>query len=198
MNFTKTNSFLNSPFARPHHFLPFLSLPNLPSASIAVLQGQLSNQNAPACMPNRERRPFSLFVTDRLVSTTFAFPTGLKNAPRLSSRHKNAMTCHCEIPLWLMHSHHSVLKSGKTPQECLQKPQELPLQCQHLIIRFSDCKKGMVRSCNRSLHLYIISFPKEIIPLTIYTCIYSLTCGVDLEVTTFQKKRKNERGELEQ
>ncbi|WVO21299.1 uncharacterized protein IAS62_002607 [Cryptococcus decagattii] len=37
-----------------------------------------------------------------------------------------------------------VLKSGKTPQECLQKPQELPLQCQHLIIRFSDCKKGML------------------------------------------------------
>lgn len=33
---TKTNSFLNSPFARPHHFLPFLSIPNLPSASIAL------------------------------------------------------------------------------------------------------------------------------------------------------------------
>ncbi|OXG28723.1 hypothetical protein J008_02406 [Cryptococcus neoformans] len=37
-----------------------------------------------------------------------------------------------------------VLKSGKTPQECLQKPQELPLQCQHLITRFTDCKKGML------------------------------------------------------
>lgn len=36
VNFTKTNSFLNSPFARPHHFLPFLRLSNLPSASIAV------------------------------------------------------------------------------------------------------------------------------------------------------------------
>lgn len=33
---TKTNSFLNSPFARPHHFLPFPSIPNLPSASIAL------------------------------------------------------------------------------------------------------------------------------------------------------------------
>lgn len=83
---TKTNSFLNSPFARPHHLLPFLTLPNLPSTSIALYQGQFSNQNAPACMPNRKRRPFSLFITDRLVSNTFAFSTGLENAPRLGSR----------------------------------------------------------------------------------------------------------------
>lgn len=83
---TKTNSFLNSPFARPHHLLPFLTLPDLPSTSIALYQGQFSNQNAPACMPNRKRRPFSLFITDRLVSNTFAFSTGLENVPRLGSR----------------------------------------------------------------------------------------------------------------
>ncbi|WWC85519.1 uncharacterized protein L201_000383 [Kwoniella dendrophila CBS 6074] len=37
-----------------------------------------------------------------------------------------------------------VLKSGKTPSECLHHPQELPIQCQHLIARFADCKKGML------------------------------------------------------
>ncbi|OCF59895.1 hypothetical protein L486_02568 [Kwoniella mangroviensis CBS 10435] len=37
-----------------------------------------------------------------------------------------------------------VLKSGQTPTECLHHPSELPLQCQHLIARFADCKKGML------------------------------------------------------
>ncbi|WWD22871.1 hypothetical protein CI109_107366 [Kwoniella shandongensis] len=37
-----------------------------------------------------------------------------------------------------------VLKTGKTPTECLKHPDELPLQCQHLISRFTDCKKGML------------------------------------------------------
>ncbi|WVQ85158.1 hypothetical protein IAT38_007323 [Cryptococcus sp. DSM 104549] len=37
-----------------------------------------------------------------------------------------------------------VLKSGKTPMECLHSPKELPEQCQHLIVRFADCKKGML------------------------------------------------------
>ncbi|WVO13564.1 hypothetical protein L204_101185 [Cryptococcus depauperatus] len=37
-----------------------------------------------------------------------------------------------------------VLKEGKTPAECLKTPKELPIQCQHLIARLSDCKKGML------------------------------------------------------
>ncbi|GFZ44816.1 hypothetical protein JCM24511_02542 [Saitozyma sp. JCM 24511] len=37
-----------------------------------------------------------------------------------------------------------VIKSGKTPAECIRSPQELPLQCQHLITAYSDCKKGML------------------------------------------------------
>ncbi|WVF66360.1 hypothetical protein IAT40_001100 [Kwoniella sp. CBS 6097] len=37
-----------------------------------------------------------------------------------------------------------VLKTGKTPQECLKQPHDLPIQCQHLIARFADCKKGML------------------------------------------------------
>ncbi|KAI9633366.1 cytochrome c oxidase assembly protein PET191-domain-containing protein [Dioszegia hungarica] len=36
-----------------------------------------------------------------------------------------------------------VLRSGKTPQECLKSP-DLPIQCQHLITAFADCKKGML------------------------------------------------------
>ena len=39
----------------------------------------------------------------------------------------------------------SVLKTGKTPRECVRSSSELPLQCQHLITNYADCKKGMVR-----------------------------------------------------
>lgn len=37
------------------------------------------------------------------------------------------------------------MKSGRTAQECLKNANELlPIQCQHLITAFTDCKKGMV------------------------------------------------------
>ena len=39
----------------------------------------------------------------------------------------------------------SVLKKGKSPAECLRNPAELPMQCQHLMSSYADCKKGMVR-----------------------------------------------------
>lgn len=38
----------------------------------------------------------------------------------------------------------SVLKSGKSVGDCVRSPSELPMECQHLISNFSDCKKGMV------------------------------------------------------
>jgi hypothetical protein len=38
----------------------------------------------------------------------------------------------------------SVLKKGKSPAECLRNPSELPMQCQHLMSSYADCKKGMV------------------------------------------------------
>ncbi|WVQ76890.1 hypothetical protein IAR50_006564 [Cryptococcus sp. DSM 104548] len=37
-----------------------------------------------------------------------------------------------------------VLKNGNTVTDCLSKPQDLPIQCQHLITRFADCKKGLL------------------------------------------------------
>ncbi|KAK1921435.1 cytochrome c oxidase assembly protein PET191-domain-containing protein [Papiliotrema laurentii] len=36
------------------------------------------------------------------------------------------------------------LKQGKSPGECIRNPQQLPLQCQHLISSYADCKKGML------------------------------------------------------
>ncbi len=38
----------------------------------------------------------------------------------------------------------SVLKQGKSPKECLSNKDNLPLQCQHLLASFSDCKRGLV------------------------------------------------------
>jgi cytochrome c oxidase assembly factor 5 len=45
-----------------------------------------------------------------------------------------------------------VLKQGKSPKECLSNKDNLPLQCQHLLASFSDCKRGLVsaRPCTRS------------------------------------------------
>lgn len=40
----------------------------------------------------------------------------------------------------------SVVKSGKTATECLRNSSELPLQCQHLLSSYADCKRGLV-SC---------------------------------------------------
>ncbi|KAL7420159.1 hypothetical protein Q5752_005125 [Cryptotrichosporon argae] len=37
-----------------------------------------------------------------------------------------------------------VIKHNKTPQQCLRNPVQLPLQCQHLLTSFADCKKGML------------------------------------------------------
>ncbi|CAK9781192.1 hypothetical protein CC85DRAFT_289004 [Cutaneotrichosporon oleaginosum] len=37
-----------------------------------------------------------------------------------------------------------VLKQGKSPKECLSNKDNLPLQCQHLLASFSDCKRGLL------------------------------------------------------
>ncbi|RSH86848.1 uncharacterized protein EHS24_005126 [Apiotrichum porosum] len=38
-----------------------------------------------------------------------------------------------------------VLKKGKTPADCIkQSKDELPLLCQHLLLSYADCKKGML------------------------------------------------------
>ncbi|ORY30829.1 cytochrome c oxidase assembly protein PET191-domain-containing protein [Naematelia encephala] len=37
-----------------------------------------------------------------------------------------------------------VIKSGKTPQECMKARDELPLQCQYAMTNFTDCKKGLL------------------------------------------------------
>jgi hypothetical protein len=55
----------------------------------------------------------------------------------------------CPNPYRVVLIPHSVIKSGKTPAECIRSPQELPLQCQHLITAYSDCKKGMVSGSTR-------------------------------------------------
>lgn len=38
----------------------------------------------------------------------------------------------------------SVLKHGKNPADCIKAKDELPLLCQHLLLSYADCKKGMV------------------------------------------------------
>ncbi|BEJ16400.1 hypothetical protein CspHIS471_0510050 [Cutaneotrichosporon sp. HIS471] len=37
-----------------------------------------------------------------------------------------------------------VLKQGKSPKECLSSKDNLPVQCQHLLASFSDCRRGML------------------------------------------------------
>lgn len=43
----------------------------------------------------------------------------------------------------------SVVKKGKTATECLKNQAELPIQCQHLLSSYSDCKRGMVSAAAR-------------------------------------------------
>ena len=43
----------------------------------------------------------------------------------------------------------SVVKQGKTPKQCLEEKDKLPLQCQHLLLSFVDCRKGLVSVTNR-------------------------------------------------
>jgi cytochrome c oxidase assembly factor 5 len=42
-----------------------------------------------------------------------------------------------------------MVKQGKTAQECMRNREQLPLQCQHLLSSFVDCKRGMVSGDSR-------------------------------------------------
>lgn len=76
----------------------------------------------------------------------------VRNPPTsdVSSRPRSLTRDHTQWPLTSSRSFKvasadtSVLKHGKTPQECLRNKDNLPLQCQHLLSSFSDCKRGLV------------------------------------------------------
>jgi hypothetical protein len=92
---------------------------------------------------------YDAFTSTRNATLSYKNPELGLDTPRLLKATSSTMTVEICKPIrddfadCVLRSN-CVLREGRTVQDCIKNPQDLPEQCRHLMTSFSNCKRGLV------------------------------------------------------